>query len=175
MKTIRLLILVLGTLAAAGASGKEGWKMNELRISSPAFEDNGSIPAKYTCDGLDASPPLVVGNVPAGARSLALIVDDPDAPAGTWVHWVLWNISPATAEIGENAAPPGAQQGKTDFGRNDYGGPCPPSGTHRYFFKLYALDATLSLGPATTKKALEKAMEGHVIARAQLIGLYKRR
>lgn len=175
MKTIRLLILVLGIVAAAGASGKEGRKMNELRITSPAFEDNGSIPAKYTCDGLDASPPLAVGNVPAGARSLALIVDDPDAPAGTWVHWVLWNIPPATAEIGENAVPPGAQQGKTDFGRNDYGGPCPPSGTHRYFFKLYALDATLSLGPATTKKALEKAMEGHVIARAQLIGLYKRR
>lgn len=149
--------------------------MGALKISSPAFAHNGSIPAKYTCDGADTNPPLRIENVSGGAKSLALIVDDPDAPAGTWVHWVVWNIPAATGEIGENSVPPGAEQGKTDFGRNVYGGPCPPSGTHRYFFKLYALNATLDLGPATTRKGLEKAMEGHVIDRAELVGVYKRR
>lgn len=174
MKAIWLVMLILGVFSASGAIGKEVRKMGELKISSTAFAHNGNIPAKYTCDGSNGSPPLKVENVPAGAKSLALIVDDPDAPAGTWVHWVAWNIPPATGEIGENALPAGAEQGKNDWGRNSYGGPCPPSGTHRYFFKLYALDAPLRLGSATTKKDLERAMEGHIIARAELIGLYKR-
>jgi Raf kinase inhibitor-like YbhB/YbcL family protein len=114
-------------------------------------------------------------NVPQAAKSLALIVDDPDAPAGTWVHWVLWNISPSTKDLKENTVPQGAEQGMNDFRKRSYGGPCPPYGTHRYFFKLYALDTTLSLGPNTTKASLEKAMTGHIMAQGELIGLYKRK
>jgi Raf kinase inhibitor-like YbhB/YbcL family protein len=148
--------------------------MEPLNLSSPAFKHNGSIPSKYTCDGSDINPPLVIENVPLIAKSLALIVDDPDAPAGTWVHWVLWNISPSTNDFRENTFPQGAEQGMNDFRKRSYGGPCPPSGTHRYFFKLYALDTTLLLGQHTTKAALEKAMKGHIVAQSELIGLYKR-
>ena len=148
--------------------------MKPLNLSSPAFKHNGPIPSKYTCDGSDINPPLVIENVPPTAKSRALIVDDPDAPARTWVHWVLWNISPSTNDFGENTIPQAAEQGMNDFKKRSYGGPCPPSGTHRYFFKLYALDTTLLLGPHTTKAALEKAMQGHVVAQSELIGLYKR-
>ncbi len=170
-----LALLALGLFPLPGVLGKEVRKMDGLKISSPQFAHNESIPAKYTCDGADASPPLKIEGVPGGTKALALVVDDPDAPAGTWVHWVVWDIPPETGEIRENSVPAGASQGKNDWGRNSYGGPCPPSGSHRYFFKLYALDATLNLGADTTKKGLEKAMEGHVIARAELIGVYKRR
>lgn len=149
--------------------------MGELKITSEAFTDKGTIPAKYTCDGQDVSPPLAFDAVPAGTRSLALIVDDPDAPVGTWVHWVLWNIPPETRAVGENSVPAGALQGKNDWKRNSYGGPCPPSGSHRYFFRLYALDATLELGPSTTKADLERAMAGHILARGELMGSYRRR
>jgi hypothetical protein len=149
--------------------------MGTLKISSPAFKDKELIPAKYTCDGQDVSPPLAIEGVPADAKSLALIMDDPDAPRGTWVHWVVWNIDPKTSEIRENAAPPGVRQGVNDFRTKKYGGPCPPSGTHRYFFKLYALDATLNLGPDTTKAALEAAMKGHILVQAETVGLYKRK
>ena len=149
--------------------------MSTITISSPAFKHNDHIPAKYTCDGADVSPPLLIANVPPAAKSLALIVDDPDAPAGTWVHWVLWNIDPKTTDLAENAVPSGAQQGLNDFRSHSYGGPCPPSGTHRYFFKLYALDSTLTLGANSTKAALEKAMKGHILAQTELIGLYKRK
>lgn len=149
--------------------------MGELKISSPVFENNSNIPVKYTCDGMDVSPPLLIENVPTDSKSLALIVDDPDAPMGTWVHWVLWNINPKTREIRENTVPEGAKQGINDFGRHDYGGPCPPSGTHRYFFKLYALDSLLELGPNSKKADTEKAIKGHIIAQTQIIGLYKRK
>lgn len=149
--------------------------MNAMTITSPAFEDNGDIPARYTCDGKDINPPLKFGNIPAGARSLALIVDDPDAPGGIWVHWVVWNIDPGTVEIGENTVPKGSVQGVNDFEKRDYGGPCPPSGTHRYFFKLYALDTLLNFSSDAGKAGLEKAMEGHILAKAQIVGLYKRR
>lgn len=169
---VGLLALMLAAFAVFGAAGKERGKM---RIASPAFAHNGEIPAKYTCDGADVNPPLIVEGVPAGTKSLALIVDDPDAPAGTWVHWVVWNIPPAIGEIRENSVPAGAGEGRTDFRRPGYGGPCPPSGTHRYFFKLYALDTALSLDPATTKKDLEKAMKGHIVAQSELIGLYSKR
>lgn len=162
-------------LPAEGGEKKGGRKMGDLRISSAVFVEGGSIPAKYTCDGGDVNPPLTMENVPAGSRSLALIVDDPDAPVGMWVHWVVWNISPATVEIKEGSIPAGAREGKNDWRRNSYGGPCPPSGTHRYFFKLYALDATLNLGPDSSKKDLERAMHGHVIAQAQLMGVYRRK
>lgn len=145
-----------------------------MRIYSSAFQDNTLIPEKYTCDGQNVNPPLKFENVPAAAKSLALIVDDPDAPRGTWVHWVVWNIDPKTTEIKEHSVPAGAHQGVTDFKRNDYGGPCPPSGTHRYFFKLYALDTMLPLSQRTTKADLEKAMQGHIIEKTETVGLYRR-
>ena len=149
--------------------------MSELSITSPAFLPNGMIPPKYTCDGADVNPPLSIGNIPEKIRSLALIVDDPDAPVGTWVHWVVWNIVANTREIPENSVPPGALQGTNDFRKQEYGGPCPPSGTHRYFFKLYALDALLSAQEGATKARIEEAMKGHVLAQAELIGLYRRK
>jgi hypothetical protein len=151
-----------------------------MDLKSSAFEAGGMIPPKYTCDGSDVSPPLSWSAVPAKAKSLALIADDPDAPRGTWVHWVAWNI-PATVSTLEEAVPKrdtlpnGMQQGTTDFRSIGYGGPCPPSGTHRYFFKLYALDATLNLPPGTTKKDLEKTMQGHILAQAELMGMYARK
>jgi Raf kinase inhibitor-like YbhB/YbcL family protein len=149
--------------------------MATLKISSSAFAHNGSIPSKYTCDGADVSPPLAIESVPPEVKSLVLIVDDPDAPVGTWVHWVVWNISPATKEIKENSVPPGASQGMTDFRKQKYGGPCPPSGTHRYFFKLYALDSLLTLSSNSTKATVEGAMKGHILAQTELIGLYSRK
>ncbi len=149
--------------------------MDALKLTSPAFKHNGLIPSKYTCDGSDVSPSLTIAGAPLEAKSLALIVDDPDAPAGTWVHWVVWNISPKTTEIGEDAFPSGAMQGMNDFRKRSYGGPCPPSGTHRYVFKLYALDTVLDLGSNTTKAMLERAMKGHIIEQTEMVGLYKRK
>jgi Raf kinase inhibitor-like YbhB/YbcL family protein len=146
-----------------------------MKLMSTAFQHNSPIPALYTCDGRDVNPPLAITDVPSGAKSLALIVDDPDAPRGTWVHWVLWNIDPATSTIPEHSIPPGASEGVNDFKKQHYGGPCPPSGTHRYFFKLYALDRTLDLKSITTAAMLETAMKGHVLAEHALIGLYSRR
>jgi Raf kinase inhibitor-like YbhB/YbcL family protein len=162
-------------LFASVVPGKETARTGMLMISSPAFENNGLIPEEYTCEGRNVNPRLVIGNIPPGTKSFALIVDDPDAPMGTWVHWVVWNIPPETREIRENSLPAGANQGLNDFRKHEYGGPCPPSGTHRYFFKLYALDALLDLPHNTTKTGLEKAMTGHVIEHSGVVGLYKRR
>ena len=145
-----------------------------MKILSPAFEANQTIPPKYTCDGENINPPLQIYDVPAGAKSLVLIFDDPDAPMGTWVHWTIWNIPPETKEIGENSAPIGAVEGITSFGSRGYGGPCPPSGTHRYFFKLYALDAMLDLPQSAKASDIKKAMKSHILDNAELIGLYKR-
>lgn len=138
------------------------------------FTNNGFIPAKYTCDGDNVNPPFKFDDVPETAQSLTLIVDDPDAPAGDWVHWTVWNINPATRQIPEDSVPDGAREGLTDFGRAGYGGPCPPSGTHRYQFKLYALDVPLNLDHQSTKKDIERAMSGHVLEQTLLVGLYKR-
>lgn len=146
-----------------------------MKLTSKAFSHNQLIPAKYTCDGADVNPPLTISDVPAGAQSLALIVDDPDAPAGDWVHWTLWNMAPSTASITENSVPAGATQGLTDFGRVGYGGPCPPSGTHRYQFKLYALDMTLLLDQSARKADIERSIAGHILDQTILIGLYQRR
>lgn len=151
-----------------------------MQLRSPAFEHGGLIPAKYTCDGQDISPPLTWADPPAGTRSFALIADDPDAPRGTWVHWVAWNIPADTRSLNEglpkqDALQNGMKQGTTDFRRVGYGGPCPPSGTHRYFFKLYALDSTLNLPASTTKSDLEKAMQGHILQQAELMGKYQRK
>lgn len=144
-----------------------------MRITSLDFTDGAAIPARFTCDGGDAAPTLQIADAPAGAASFALIVDDPDAPSGDFVHWLVWNIPPATAVL-TTPVPTGAVEGTTDFGAIGYGGPCPPSGTHRYFFKLYALDAELDLPTTARKPDLEQAMSGHVLAQAQLMGTYQR-
>jgi Raf kinase inhibitor-like YbhB/YbcL family protein len=147
--------------------------MKELKIKSSAFEHNGSIPRKYTCDGEDVNPPLTIEDIPEGTHSLALIMDDPDAPMGTWDHWVVWNIPPSSKEIRENSVP--GVEGMNDFRKHSYGGPCPPGGTHRYFFKVYALNTTLNIGANSRKKDLEKAMQDHILAKGELIGRYSRR
>lgn len=149
--------------------------MGNMRLTSPAFADQEMIPARYTCEGDDISPPLHMENVPAGTKSLALVVEDPDAPSGLWVHWTVWNMPPSTKEIGENAVPKEAVLGKNDWHRNTYGGPCPPSGTHRYVFRLHALDTILDLAGAEPKSALMEAMEGHVLEVAVLTGSYAKK
>ena len=145
--------------------------MKTLSVSSSAFENNKLIPAKYTCDGDDVNPPLTIEGTPAETKSLVLIVDDPDAPSGTWDHWVVWNIPP-TNRIEENAVP--GTEGLNTYRKHSYGGPCPPWGTHRYFFKVYALDTKLTLNPNSRKKDVEKAMKDHVLAKGELVGLYRR-
>ncbi len=152
----------------AGAYAEGG----EMKIKSPVFEDNGMIPSKYTCEGGDINPPLIMEDIPEGTQSLALIVDDPDAPMGTWVHWVVFNMD-VVDTIEEDSVP--GTLGSNDFGRKDYGGPCPPSGTHRYFFKLYALDGRLGLEEGAGKDDLERVMKDHIIEEARIIGLYKKR
>jgi Raf kinase inhibitor-like YbhB/YbcL family protein len=146
-----------------------------MKIESPAFEDNKSIPPEYTCDGENINPPLVISGVPDDARSMVLIVDDPDAPLGTWVHWTVWNIGKETGEIPENSCPRDAIEGMTDSGKPGYSGPCPPSGTHRYFFKLYALDDFLSLSNSARVNDIRREMGGKILAEAQLVGLYRRK
>lgn len=165
---------VVMVLLFAVSLSKEASTMGALQITSSAFQNNGMIPRQYTCDGKDINPPLMIANCPQETKSLALICDDPDAPMGIWVHWVIWNIDPGVKEIKEDTVPTGAIVGINDFRQHRYGGPCPPSGTHRYFFKLYALDTLLSISPNSTKADLEKAMKGHILAEGQLIGLYKR-
>jgi len=145
--------------------------MKELSVKSDAFENNTLIPAKYTCDGDNVNPPLTINGVPNETKSLVLIVDDPDAPMGTWDHWVVWNIPPA-GKIEENTIP--GTEGMNSARKHSYGGPCPPWGTHRYFFKVYALDTKLDLNPNSHKKDVEKAMKGHILAKGELVGLYHR-
>jgi Raf kinase inhibitor-like YbhB/YbcL family protein len=153
--------------------------MTTMKLESSAFVHKQSIPSQYTCDGRDISPPLAWDEPPAGTRSLVLICDDPDAPGKTWVHWVVYNLPPEVRSLPENVPqdnplPKGALQGINDFGTTTYGGPCPPSGTHRYFFKLYALDRVLELPKGATKAQVESAMKGHILAQAELIGHYHR-
>jgi len=150
-----------------------------MKLTSFAFAEGAMIPVKYTCDGQNVSPPLAWTDLPGGAKSLALICDDPDAPAGTWVHWVAFNLPPDLAGLPEGvptekAPKTGGVQGTNSGRRIGYSGPCPPSGTHRYFFKLYALDNTLSLDSNATAKDVQAAMKGHILAEAQLMGRYKR-
>ncbi len=145
-----------------------------MKIASSVFEAYQLIPPKYTCDGEDINPPLTIEGIPAKAKSLALIVDDPDSPSENWVHWLVWNIDPQTKEIKENSVPLNAVLGINDFNKLEYGGPCPGSGTHRYSFRIYALDNVLNLEQRAGKSALEKAMAGHIIGQAELIGEYGR-
>lgn len=151
----------------------------DIKIKSPAFVPGGKIPGKYTCDGMDISPPLAWTSGPEETKTFALICDDPDAPMGTWVHWILFNLPADITEFRENVPPEkelesGAKQGMNDFRKIGYGGPCPPGGTHRYFFKFYALDTEINLEAGATKEELLKAMEGHILAEGQLIGRYER-
>jgi len=175
IRTIGLAAMpLLAALLAWGVPGAPEAKAGAFRISSPLFADRGAIPPRYTCDGEDNNPPLSIENVPPEARSLALIVTDPDAPKGTWVHWVVWGIDPKARDLREGSLPKGAVQGTNDFGKRRYNGPCPPSGRHRYVFRLYALDAAVDPGVGATKARLEAAMKGHILGKAELVGVYKR-
>jgi Raf kinase inhibitor-like YbhB/YbcL family protein len=173
----RAMIVLISVLTAAGLccresiaqEGKEGARA--MKIVSPSFKNNEKMPARYTYDGEDINPSLEIENLPIGTKSLALIVDDPDAPMKTWVHWVLYDIPPS-GHIGEDSIP--GKQGINDSGGKDYHGPCPPSGTHRYYFKVYALDKVLALNEGISKADLEKAMQGSILSSAELVGLYKR-
>lgn len=148
-----------------------GISYKKIAISSAAFIDNGFIPIRYTCNGKNVNPSLNFDHIPSETHTLALILDDPDAPIGTWTHWLIWNI-PVTHHLKEDHAP--GVQGVNDFGNINYGGPCPPKGTHRYFFKIYALDCQLDLPAGSNKTSLEKAMAGHILGFGELIGLYRK-
>ena len=164
--TVAIALAAIASFAAGGG---------KMKITSSAFQEGGNIPSKFTCDGADVNPALRFEGAPAEAKSLALIVDDPDAPVGLFTHWLAWNIDPKTSEIAENSAPPSAVQGRNDFGRSGYGGPCPPSGTHRYYFKIFALDRTLDLKSGTKRADVDAAMRKHVIAQGELMGRYSRK
>jgi Raf kinase inhibitor-like YbhB/YbcL family protein len=177
--TTAMLVNLLTTLPA-GVDAKEASSMT-LSLTSPAFAEGGEIPTRYTCEGQDVSPPHAWSEPPNGTKSLVLIVDDPDAPDPkapkmTWVHWVLYNLPPTARRLAEaverKALPTGTREGLNDWKRTGYGGPCPPIGRHRYFHKLYALDTVLPDLGRPTKAQLEKAMQGHVLAQAELVGTY---
>lgn len=150
---------------------EEAVTYKRMDLSSAIFRQDEFIPRRYTCDGVNVNPSLNIDHIPKKAESLAIIVDDPDAPSGTWVHWVIWNI-PVTHHIKENDAP--GVEGLNDSGKHEYSGPCPPRGTHRYFFKAYALDCMLKIPESSDKTSLVRAMEGHILGFGELIGLYKR-
>jgi Raf kinase inhibitor-like YbhB/YbcL family protein len=187
--SLLLIVLIMVFLPSCGGDpqGAATEQMEEakgakmaIEVTSSAFEDGDAIPARYTCDGLDVSPSLSWGSATDGTRSLALIADDPDAPGGTFVHWVIYDLPPDTQGLPEDVPnqqtlPSGAAQGVNGAGSVGYIGPCPPGGTHRYFFKLYVLDTELGLGGGATKDEVLDAMEGHVLAEGQLMGTYRRR
>ena len=160
-----ILLAAMASFAAGGA---------KIKIISSAFQHGGNIPSKFTCDGSNASPPLQISDVPSDAKGLVLIVDDPDAPSGLFTHWTAWNISPQTSTVAEGSTPKGAH-GTNDFGKSGYGGPCPPSGIHRYYFKIFALDRELDLPAGAKRGQLDAAMKGHVIAQGELMGRYSRK
>jgi Raf kinase inhibitor-like YbhB/YbcL family protein len=162
---VAILLSAIASFAAGGAT---------MKITSSAFHEGANIPSKFTCDGSDTSPPLQIAGVPSGAKSLVLIVDDPDAPGGLFTHWLVWNISPQTGSIAEGSAPKGVQ-GANDFGKSGYRGPCPPPGTHRYSFKIFALDRELELRSGAKRSQVDAAMKGHVIAQGELVGRYAKK
>jgi Raf kinase inhibitor-like YbhB/YbcL family protein len=159
-----ILLVVIASFAAERA---------RMKITSSAFQEGGNIPSKFTCDGSDTSPPLQITGVPSEAKSLVLIADDPDAPSGLFTHWLVWNIPPQTNSIAEGGAPKGVH-GTNDFGKSGYKGPCPPPGTHRYSFKIFALDRELDLRALAKRSQVDAAMKGHVIAQGELVGRYAR-
>jgi Raf kinase inhibitor-like YbhB/YbcL family protein len=164
--TVALAIFIIAIGAFAAGSAK-------MKITSPGFEQGGNIPSKFSCDGGNTSPPLQISDVPSAAKSLVLIVDDSDAPGGLFTHWIVWNISPQNASIAEGSTPNGVQ-GTNDFGKSGYGGPCPPSGSHRYHFKIFALERQLNLSSGARRAQVDAAMKGHVIAQGELVGRYSR-
>jgi Raf kinase inhibitor-like YbhB/YbcL family protein len=163
MKRCFALAISLGALCAALTGAQE------LKISSPSFQAGAQMPPKFTCKGENISPALAITGVPSGAKSLVLILDDPDAPGGLFTHWLVWNINPRTTNIAENSTPSGAEQGTNDFGKRGYAGPCPPGGTHRYYFHLFALDDTLALPAGVRRADVDKALRGYVIERGELM------
>lgn len=175
-----IVSLALAAVVIGALSGSSAPAPASLELRSTAFQPGGDIPKKFTCSGSDVSPALEWGEPPAGTRSLALIVDDPDAPAGTWVHWVVFDLPASARRLPEDVSksesvPGGGRQGVNDFKKTGYGGPCPPPGSpHRYFFKIYALDKSLELGAHSTKESVEGAMKGHVLAQGELIGRFRR-
>lgn len=156
------------------ASHKKSSGKTVMTITSTAFQHQQGIPSKYTCDGADVNPPLFFTDIPKETKNLLLLVDDPDAPSGTWHHWTIYNMSPDTKEIRENSKPSSGHEGMTSFGKTGYGGPCPPRGTHGYVFTLYALDTILDLPDNATYNEIQSAMDIHVIDKAQLVGQYSR-
>src|SRR5215216_7856095 len=146
----------------------------KMKVTSSAFEQGGNMPAKFTCDGSDTSPPLQITGIPPNAKTLVLIADDPDAPNGLFTHWLVWNIRPQTNSIAEGSAPKGVQ-GANDFGKTGYRGPCPPRGTHRYSFRIFALDRDLDLRTGVKRSQVDAAMKGHIIAQGELVGRYVRK
>ena len=160
-----ILLAAVASFAAGGA---------RMKITSSAFQQGENIPSKFSCDGSNTSPPLQISDVPGAAKSVVLIVDDPDAPSGLFTHWAVWNISPQTSTIAEGSTPKGVH-GTNDFGKSGYGGPCPPSGAHRYYFKIFALDRELDLPVGAKRSQLDAAMKGHVIAQGDLMGRYSRK
>ncbi len=160
-----IFLAAIASFAAGGA---------RMKITSSAFQQAASIPSKFTCDGANISPPLQISDVPSEAKSLVLIVDDPDAPSGLFTHWIVWNISPQTSTVAEGSTPKGVQ-GTNDFGKSGYGAPCPPSGAHRYYFKIFALDRELDLPIGAQRSQFDAAIKGHVIAQGELMGRYSRK
>jgi len=176
-KTVKVFIIIICFFVLTSCQSKEDQilKINNInmKFTSPAFANDSNLPAKYSCTGQGINPELQIADVPINTQSLALIFDDPDAPINTFVHWLVWNIDPKTTVIAENSVPGGATLGSNSARKSSYFPPCPPSGTHRYIFKLYALDIKLDLASGADKKSLEKAMQGHILDSAELIGLFK--
>jgi len=175
-----LVVAGCGPSPTSATTPEKGDQAMAFELTSSVFAQGEPIPVKYTCDGEDVSPPLEWGDPPQGTESFALVNDDPDAPVGTWDHWILYNLPPEARSLPEAVPsdaelPDGSQHGQNSWRRLGYGGPCPPSGTHRYFFKLYALDTSLDLASNANKKQLLQAMEGHVLAQAELMGVYSRK
>jgi hypothetical protein len=162
---VAILLTAIASFAAGGA---------RMKVTSSAFQEGSNIPSKFTCDGSDSSPPLQITGVPSEAKTLVLIADDPDAPGGLFTHWLVWNVPPQTNSIAEGSAPKGVH-GTNDFGKSGYRGPCPPPGTHRYSFKIFALDRELDLGSGAKRSQVDAAMKGHVIAQGELVGRYARK
>jgi Raf kinase inhibitor-like YbhB/YbcL family protein len=168
MRLLKYLFTVVVAIALTSFT-----RVTQLTVTSASFKNNGDIPSKYSCEGAEVSPPLQISGIPANAKSLAIILHDPDAPMeGGFTHWVVWNIEPANNKIAENFK--GADQGFNGLNKTGYKGMCPPSGTHHYHFMVYALDAKLTLDKSTNKALLEKSMQGHVVAQGELVGLYKK-
>ena len=182
MRQTLILVVLAGLYAGQLSAQEKEAAMTAFKLSSSAFGQNQSIPAKYSCEGEDVSPPLAWEGAPAGAKSFALICDDPDAPGGNWVHWVIWNVPGTALGLPANvaktetvAALGGARQGLNGWPKLGYNGPCPPRGLHHYHFKLYALDAVLELPPKAGKRQLEDAMKGHILGQTELVGTYQRK